>query len=76
MSTKLHIKKGDKVVVTAGNYKGKESVVTRVFPKTNRAIVEGVNVAKKHVKPTQAQPNGGIVEKELSIHASNLKKVN
>lgn len=72
----LNIKKGDKVVVIAGNYKGKESVVTKVFPKTNRAIVEGVNVAKKHVKPTQEQPNGGIVEKELSIHISNLKKVN
>lgn len=76
MSAKLKIKKGDKVVVIAGNQKGTESVVTRVFPKTNRAIVEGVNVAKKHVKPTQAQPNGGIVEKELSIHVSNLKKVN
>lgn len=72
----LKIKKNDKVVVITGKDKGKESVVTKIFPKTQRAVVEGVNVAKKHVKPTQDQPNGGIVEKELSIHVSNLKKVN
>ena len=72
----LNIKKGDKVLVIAGKHKGTESTVTKTFPKTNRAIVEGINVAKKHVKPTQDQPNGGIVEKELSIHISNLKKVN
>ncbi len=70
-TTKLHVKKGDRVVVISGAFKGTEGEVKQVFPKKYRAIVEGVNVAKKHTKPTADQP-GGINEVEQSIHLSNL----
>ena len=68
---KLHVKKGDRVKVIAGAYKGKEGEVLEVFPKKNRAVVEGVNIAKKHQKPTQDNP-GGINEIATPIHLSNL----
>ncbi len=68
---KLHIKKGDKVMVISGANKGTTGEVQQVFPKTYRAIVEGVNIAKKHVKPVADQP-GGINDVEQSIHISNL----
>jgi large subunit ribosomal protein L24 len=68
---KLKIKKGDKVTVIAGSNKGESGVVMQVFPKENRAIVEGLNMVKKHIKSTQDNP-GGIVEKEAPIHISNL----
>lgn len=68
---KLHIKKGDKVMVISGSYKGTTGEVKEVFPKNYRAIVEGVNVVKKHTKPTNDNP-GGINEIESSIHISNL----
>lgn len=68
---KLHIKKGDRVQVIAGNDKGTTGEVLQVFPDKNRAIVEKVNMVKKHQKPTQDNP-GGIVEMEASIHVSNL----
>jgi len=70
-STKLHIKKGDKVAVISGSYKGTTGEVKEVFPKKYRAIVEGVNVVKKHTKPTNDNP-GGINEIESPIHISNL----
>ncbi len=70
-SAKLHVKKGDQVVITEGSYKGKKGKVLEVFPKKNRAIVEGVNIVKKHQKPTQ-NSEGGIIEKEASIHLSNI----
>lgn len=69
---KLKIKKGDKVKVIAGNSKGKESVVVSVFPSESKLIVEGVNVATKHLKPTSGNPNGSIVKQELPIHISNV----
>jgi len=69
---KLHIKKGDTVYVNAGDDKGKRGKVLQVFPAKNRAIVEGVNFVKRHVKPTNEHPNGGIVSSEASIHISNL----
>jgi large subunit ribosomal protein L24 len=72
MQTKLHIKKGDTVVVIAGNYKTKEGKVLEVIRATGKAIVEGVNMVKKHTKPNAANPQGGIVEKEAPIHISNL----
>ena len=72
MQTKLHIKKGDTVVVIAGNYRTKEGKVLEVIRATGKAIVEGVNMVKKHTKPNAAQPQGGIVEKEAPIHISNL----
>ena len=72
MQKKLHIKKGDTVIVNAGNYKGQQGKVLEVIRKTERAIVEGVNMIKKHTKPNAANPQGGIVEKEAPIHISNL----
>lgn len=74
MSTKLHIKKDDKVIVTTGRDRGKIGKVLSVFPGKNRAIVEKVNVVKRHTRPNQAG-QGGIVEKEMPIHLSNLQVV-
>ena len=64
MSKKLHIKKGDMVAVIAGNDKGKQGKVLSVIPKKDRAIVEGINMIKKHTKPNAAYPDGGIIEKK------------
>jgi len=69
---KLKIKSGDSVVVTAGDHKGSEGKVMRVFLEKNKAIVEGVNLVSKHEKPSANNPQGGIVQKEASIHISNL----
>jgi large subunit ribosomal protein L24 len=71
MAAKLKIRKGDKVVVITGKDKGKQGEVVRTIPSENRAVVRGVNVAKRHQKQTAAQ-EGGIVSKELPIHVSNL----
>ncbi len=71
MAAKLKIKKGDKVVVTTGKDKGKQGEVVRTIPTENRAVVRGVNLAKRHQKQTAAQ-EGGIVTKEMPIHVSNL----
>ncbi|MFO7769667.1 MAG: 50S ribosomal protein L24 [bacterium] len=68
----MHIKKGDQVLVIAGNEKGKTGKVLKVFPKQNRAIIEGINFRKKALRPTQENPQGGIVEREMPIHASNV----
>lgn len=68
---KLHVRKGDTVMVLAGDDKGKTGQVLQVFPDKNRAIVEGVNIVKKHVKATQNEA-GGIQEMEATIHISNL----
>lgn len=68
----MKIKKGDKVQVITGAYKGTVAEVTKVLPKEDKVIVEGVNLVKKHMKPTQANPDGGIVEKEAPIHVSNV----
>ncbi len=70
---KLQIKKGDKVVVIAGKDKGKTGRVLRVFPKKQRLIVEGVSMIKRHTKPNAAYPEGGIIEREASIHISNVQ---
>lgn len=75
MQKKLHIKKGDTVVVTAGKDRGKEGNVLKVDRTTERVLVEGVNIVKKHEKPSAANTEGGIVEKEAGIHVSNLKLV-
>ena len=69
----MKIKKGDKVQVIAGQDKGTVGEVKAVFPKTNKVIVEGVNIRKKHQKPNQINPDGGIVDKEMPIDASNVK---
>ena len=72
--TKLKIKKGDKVVVITGRDKGKTGEVTRVLPKEMRVVVQGVNLVKRHQRQTQTQ-QGGIIEKEASIHISNVAHV-
>ena len=69
---KLKIKTGDTVKVIAGEHKGSQGIVKTVFIEKNKAIVEGVNKVKKHVKPNAQNPQGGIVEKESPIHISNL----
>ena len=69
------IKKEDTVQIIAGAYKGETGRVIKIYTQKNRALVEGVNKAKKHMRPTQENPQGGIVEKELSIHLSNLSLV-
>ena len=69
----MKIKKGDKVKVIAGDDKGVVAEVVAALPRSNRVIVEGVNVVKKHSKPSNANPDGGIVNKELPINASNVK---
>ena len=68
----MFIKSNDKVKVIAGKDKGKEGVVLRVLPAKDRVVVKGVNVVKKHQKPNNANPNGGIVEFEAPIHVSNV----
>jgi len=71
---KLKIKKDDNVVVISGRDKGKSGEVLRVYPAEARAIVQGVHIARRHSKPRMGDP-GGIVEKELTIHVSNLAHV-
>lgn len=70
--TKLKIKSGDTVKVIAGDHKGSEGKVLKVFIDKNKAIIEGVNMVKKHTKPSAQNPQGGIVEKEAPMHLSNL----
>jgi large subunit ribosomal protein L24 len=72
---KLKIKKGDNVKVLAGTSKGEVGRIVRVIPKMNRVVVEGVNMIKKHQKPSAANPQGGIVEMEAPIHISNVALV-
>jgi large subunit ribosomal protein L24 len=75
MKNKLKIKKGDKVLVIAGDDKGKTGTVIRAIPKTRQLIVEGVKVVKKAIKPTEQNKEGGFDHKEMPIDISNVKKV-
>jgi large subunit ribosomal protein L24 len=75
MQKKLHIKKGDTVIVITGNDKGQKGRVLEIIRQKDRAIVEGVNLVKKHSKPNAQNPQGGIIEQEASIHISNLMLV-
>lgn len=68
----MKIKKNDMVVVIAGNDRGKTGKILKVFPKNNRVIIEGINIRKKHTKPSQKNPQGGILEIEAPINASNV----
>jgi large subunit ribosomal protein L24 len=72
---KFHVKKDDTVKVISGESKGEEGKVLEVYPSKNRALVEGVNMVKRHTKPNATHPNGGIVEQEAAIHISNLMLV-
>lgn len=71
MATKFKVKKGDKVVVTTGRDKGKTGEVLRVIPSESRVLVQGVNMVKRHTRPTQTAA-GGIIEKEAPLHISNV----
>lgn len=68
----MHVKKGDKVMVNAGNDAGKTGEVLKALPKENKVVVKGVNVRKKHMKPRKQGEAGGIVETEIAINASNV----
>jgi large subunit ribosomal protein L24 len=72
MQKKLHIKKGDNVMVISGDFRGQQGRVLMVSREKERAIVEGVNMVSKHSKPTKDNPKGGIIKKEAPIHISNL----
>lgn len=68
----MKIRKNDTVMILSGNYKGKTGKVLKIFTKTGRVIVEGVNIRKRHSKPSQKNPQGGIMEKEAPVHVSNV----
>jgi len=68
----MHVKKGDKVKVLSGKDRGKEGVILEAYPKKERVLVEGINMVKKHAKPSQDNPQGGILNKEAAIHVSNV----
>lgn len=68
----MHIRKNDTVMVITGKYKGRRGRVLRVYPKKERVLVEGVNMIKRHTRPTQTNQKGGIVEREAPIHVSNV----
>jgi large subunit ribosomal protein L24 len=69
---KLHVKNGDEVRVIAGNDKGREGRILAVFPEKERVLVEGINMRVHHDQPTQENPQGGRIEREVSIHVSNV----
>jgi large subunit ribosomal protein L24 len=72
---KFHVKKGDNVKIIAGDDRGKSGKIISIISENNRALVEGINIVTKHIKPTAAKPNGGIEKKEAPIHISNLMLV-
>ncbi len=76
MTERMNLKKGDYVVVISGADKGKKGRILKAYPKTNRVIVEKVNMIKKHAKPSQRNPQGGIIHKEAAVHASNIMLFN
>jgi len=69
----MKIKKNDKIIIIAGKHKGQKGVVGKILHKKERVIISGINMVKKHLKPSQQNPDGGIIEKEASIHISNIK---
>ncbi|MDD4600532.1 50S ribosomal protein L24 [bioreactor metagenome] len=75
LGNKLHVKKGDNVVVLSGKDKGKKGKIVEALPKKGKVVVEGVNKVKRHTKPSQAIPQGGIIVKEAAIHSSKVMLV-
>jgi large subunit ribosomal protein L24 len=75
MSAKMKIRRGDRVMVIRGNHRGQEGTVLRVEPEKNRVVIEGINRRKRHMKPSQTNPEGGIVEFEAPVHVSNVMLV-
>lgn len=70
-----HVRKGDNIIVTAGSSKGKQGKILRVVTDKDQVVVEGVNVRTRHSRPTQANPQGGIIHKEMPIHISNVSPI-
>jgi len=70
-----HVRKGDQVIVTSGDHKGVTGEITEVITKSDRVIVKGVNLRTKHIKPTQLNPQGGIIQVEASLHISKVSPV-
>ena len=70
-----HVKKGDTVMVLSGNERGTTGTILRIITKTDRVVVQGVNIRAKHIKPSQANPQGGIVRREMPIHMSKVNPV-
>jgi len=68
----MKVRKGDRVKMLAGKDRGKEGTITKVFPEKNRVIVEGLNIVKKHQKATQQARQGGIIDREMPVNASNV----
>jgi len=71
-TSKLHVRKGDKVKILTGNYKGKDGTVIEVLVEKYRALVSGINMVKKHIKPSAKRSQGSVVSVESSVHISNL----
>ncbi|WP_210367491.1 50S ribosomal protein L24 [Bacillus sp. REN3] len=71
----MHVKKGDKVMVISGKDKGKSGIILEAYPKQSRVLVEGINIVKKHAKPSQVNPQGGILNQEAPIHVSNVMPI-
>ncbi|MCY3556749.1 MAG: 50S ribosomal protein L24 [Gemmatimonadetes bacterium] len=71
----MHVKKGDTVVVLTGDARGETGRVLKVLPEKNKVIVEGLNFVTRHTRPTQTNPQGGRLEKEAPMHASNVKVI-
>jgi large subunit ribosomal protein L24 len=72
---KFHVRRGDTVQVITGDHKGSQGKILQVITKKQRVIVEGINLIKKHTRRSQDNPNGGIIEREGSIHISNVKLI-
>ena len=70
-----HVRKGDQVIITAGDHKGKVGEVLRVLTKTDRVVIKGINLVTRHMKPTRLNPQGGVLTKEAPIHLSNVSPV-
>lgn len=70
-----HVRKGDTVILTAGSDKGRQGKVLRVIPAKDQVVVEGVNVRTRHLRPSQANPRGGTVQREMPVHLSNVSPV-
>jgi len=71
----MHVHREDTVVILAGKDRGKKGRVIRLFPKVEKALIEKINMVKRHTRPTQQMPQGGILEKEAPVHISNLQVV-
>ncbi|WP_181351028.1 50S ribosomal protein L24 [Thalassobacillus sp. CUG 92003] len=71
----MHVKQGDKVMVITGKDKGKQGTILEAYPTKDRVLVEGINVVKKHAKPSQENPQGGILNQEAPVHVSNVMPI-